>query len=238
MSTFTTPPSLFRSFAACGRRIAAAGTMALLGIAIAGTAVAAPATLSPQVELEPGVVGAVHWTATSGETSSRSTVLEAVGNADQFAAKGFEWTERSDSPCWAELRLAALANTDGQYKRYAKCAKRVSSRKIVSRAGANEVITGLQICLTDKKSSSQNRLKGVRLWGRTVDPETAELGPINGPSHAQRKHCAQWSRRVNCPAGEVATKFRIFGSKAMQGISLGCRAVGMRPAVTIATINP
>jgi hypothetical protein len=73
----------------------------------------------------------------------------------------------------------------------------------------DEAVTGVQVCLNDRPSSSAERMKGVRLWGRTVDPQTAALGPTNGPSETKRKHCKDWSPRVNCPTGQVAAKIRL-----------------------------
>lgn len=247
MSTRTrTPnPSLFRLIAARGRRIAVAGTLAVFGVAAAGTVIAAPAPIAAQ--LEPRMVGGVHWTATSGNTNSSSIVLQPSRDASLNAARQFEWSERSDSPCWAALSFSYL-NSDGAgvlplRAELSRCERHRASIKTVSRHAVNEVITGIEVCLTNKSSSSKNRLKGVRLWGRTVDPETGALGPINGPSHAQRKHCSKWSGRVNCPAGQVAAKFKVFGvsdsgGRHMQGISLGCRAVEMRPVMRSTSVLP
>lgn len=240
MSTRTPNPSLFRLFAARGRRIAVAGGLTLLGVASTTTAVAAPATISPQ--LAPRFVGPVHWTRTSGNAHYISKVLEPSEAGSQYGATSFEWSERSDSPCWAHLRFLPLDGTlyAGKSARLNKCTKH---RQSVKKVRTDAVITGVQVCLTDKSSSSKNKLKGVRLWGRTVDPETAALGPTNGPAYAERKNCAQWSRRVNCPTGEVAAKFKVFGAsdtsgKHMEGISLGCREVEMRPAMQATTLSP
>lgn len=241
MSTPTPNPSLFHLLAAQGRRIAAAGALAIFGLASAGTAVAAPATI--EVNLEPRLAGPVHWSATSGNTNYISTVLEPTLNASGYAARSFEWSERSDSPCWAKVGFTPLGDFDWISRRLNNCDEHRASIKRVSRGQANEAITGIEVCLTKKSSSSKDRLKGVRLWGRTIDPETGALGPVNGPAKAQRKRCRKWSGRVNCPSGEVAGKFKIFSGANdtrpyMQGISLGCRRVEMRPAMQAATIQP
>ncbi len=231
MSKPTRNPSLFRFFAAGGRRIAAAGTLAVLGVALAGTAVAAP-TLSPQ--LAPRLTGAVTWTATSGNTNHYSSIIEPYQNASQYAARAFMWSERSDAPCWGEVLFVGVSDGTSQRARASSCTEHAASRRAVSRQEPTEVITGIQVCLTEKKSSYKDRLKGVRLWGRTVDPETAALGPINGPSQTVRKHCAKWSSRVNCPSGQVAAKFKMFGisenheGSKFTGVSLGCRAIEMK----------
>ena len=142
------------------------------------------------------------------------------------------WSERSDRPCWAAGGFTSIAANESSIDYAVGCTKHNASIKGVSRGELNEVVTGVQVCL----SSSDNRMKGIRIWGRTVDRETAALGPINGPAESTRKHCKEWSSRVNCPSGQVAAEVKLFGlnpgvkSSSIKGISLGCREVAMRPA--------
>lgn len=233
MTTSASNPSLFRLLAFRGRRIAAAGGLMMLGLLSSGTAVAAPAQLT--VKLEPRLVGPVHWTATSGETSALETILQPRENRSGYAAQLFSWTERSDSPCWAKLRFRPLGDDDFTSTTLENCDEHPASNRWVGRLGENEVITGIEICLTDKSSSALDRLKGVKLWGRAVNLKTGELGSVEGPSSAQRKRCKRKGRRVFCPSGEVAAKFKVYSQynasrDDMQGISLGCRKIEMRPS--------
>ncbi len=215
------------------RRLASG--LVVLGLTVVGTAAAAAP--SPSLVTEPRLVGDVTWTATSGHTSAWSEVLEPPESASQVGLRGFNWSERSDRPCWIQAAFTALAGSGGIEAVVASCSYHPASRKSALRGGFDEVVTGVQVCLTDRSSSNRERMKGLRVWGRTVNPETGALGPINGPAEATRKHCnGNWSRRVNCPAGQVAAMATVHGFRygysntSVKGISLGCREVAMRPA--------
>ena len=212
-----------------------ASGLVVLGLTVVGTAAAAAP--SPSLVLEPRLVGEVTWTATSGHTSPSSEVLEPSESASQLGIRGFAWSERSDRPCWIEATFTALAGSGYLKDVVATCSYHPASRKDALRGGFDEVVTGVAVCLTDRSSSTRERMKGLRVWGRTVNPETGALGPVNGPAEATRKHCkGKWSRRVNCPEGQVAAMATVYGLRfgdsttSVKGISLGCRAVAMRPA--------
>ncbi len=211
-----------------------ASAAALLGLVVASTAVAATAPLArpvPTLQLS----GPVHWTAVSGRTGQFSKTVG--GNGDIRAAKHIKWWESSDEPCQFQVGLAAVdgneppRNVDDEF-----CGGSPGSPKVVWRPAAGEFVTAVAVCLTDKADTSKDKLKGLRLWGRIVDASTGELGAENGPAENTRSHCAQWSPKVSCPAGEIATKIKVYYNRQSgsattnehgfaRGISLGCRAV-------------
>ena len=117
------------------------------------------------------------------------------------------------------------------------CKGSPGNEKWSERRGKNEYITKVQVCLTDKKDSTKNKIKGIRLWGRTLNVKEATLGAVNGPDEARHTNCKKWSKKVACPDGQVATKIKVYFEKYNQGpyhevdygfakgIALGCREI-------------
>jgi hypothetical protein len=237
-------------------------SLRLLGLCVAGlfglTAVGAdasataPKTSAPNVHETPEVIerpgesgsdksvlsGAVTWTRVSGDTGKYTKV---VGGENEYqAAYSIRWWESSDDPCKFEVYTRHLNNPDNfKSPDRSFCKGSPGDEKWAERRGKNEYITAIQVCLTDKKDSTRNKVKGVRLWGRTLDVKAAKLGPQNGPDESRHTNCKTWSKKASCPAGQVATKVKVYFEKYTQGpwehdygfakgIALGCREIAQK----------
>jgi hypothetical protein len=205
----------------------------LLGLLLGAPALAAPGPLT-RPEPSSRLTGPVSWTAVSGRTGAD---VDVIGGRNDFQALyAIRWYEDSDEPCKFQASVRHVNTSDLQSRAVEFCGGSPGSDKYVSRPAPGEYITGIQVCLTDKPNTAKDKLKGIRLWGRTLDHRRATLGPENGPAERVRSHCEEWSQRVSCPIGQVATKFKIFHSRDgahtydaphgfARGISLGCREV-------------
>lgn len=172
--------------------------------------------------------GSVTWSAVSGDTGSHSKIIGST--TDVRAAYSIRWYEHTDDPCKFRVynRHINLGGVKTPEKSW--CSGSPGNEKWAERRGADEYITALQVCLTDKKDSTKNKVKGIRLWGRELTAGT--LGPENGPDEARHTNCKKWSNKVSCPSGQIATKIKVHYNEYLWtthgsaiGIALGCRDV-------------
>ena len=176
--------------------------------------------------------GDVHWTAASGDTAEAPKIL---GHSNDFQAfYGLEWWEDGDDPCKFAASTRHLNQQDNAKVDTADfCSGSAGNKKTILRRAPNEYVSSIQVCTTDKKDSARDKIKGVRLWGRTVDTKSGALGPENGPEEVRHTNCKTWKAKVSCPAGTVASKIKVYaehwsgtsGAGYGRGIALGCRRV-------------
>ena len=189
------------------------------------------AFLSPSADASAGksvLDGSVSWTAVSGDTGAESKIVGS--STDVRAAYSIKWYEDADAPCKfrvynRHLNLGGVKTPEASW-----CGGSPGNEKWAERRGADEYISALQVCLTDKKDSTKNKVKGIRVWGKTLT--AGSLGPENGPDEAKHTNCKQWSNKVSCSSGKIATKIKVYYNEyqwtthgSATGISLGCRDV-------------
>lgn len=108
--------------------------------------------------------------------------------------------------------------------------------KMVSSMGNDKHIYKLSVCTTDKKNSYDNKLKGLRVWSRTLTYKNYQPGQtpelIDEPTAHEALHtnCEVWHTPVACEKGEVATRLRVHYNDTghrwwATGISLVCKKV-------------
>ena len=172
--------------------------------------------------------GGVTWTAVSGDTGPETKVVGS--STDVRAAHGIRWWEHSDDPCKFRVYNRHINNGGIETPEKEWCGGGTGNEKWAERRGADEYITALQVCTTDKKDSTKNKIKGIRVWGRTLSAGT--LGPENGPDEDKHTNCKKWKSKVSCPSGQIATKIKVYYNEhawsshgPATGISLGCRDV-------------
>lgn len=218
-------------------------TSLLAVVSLAVVAHATPAPLpAPTGKPAPGqpdpsgvkLEGDVIWTAASGDTAAKTANL---GQDNDFQALyAFTWWEDSDDPCKFDAFTRHLNQEDNTKVDSTKfCNGSPGNDKTVIRRAKNEYVTAVQVCVTDKNESARDKIKGVRLWGRIVDPKTGVLGAENGPEEVTHTNCKEWKAKVSCPAGTVASKLRVYSSRYSfsdvgvgKGLALGCRRVVRR----------
>lgn len=175
--------------------------------------------------------GDIFWTATSGNTAEKAASLGQDNDFQALYATTF-W-EDGDDPCKLDASTRHLNQEDNTNVDSTEfCPGSPGSAKVVKRSAKNEYVTALQVCVNDKKDSAKDKVKGLRLWGRIVDPKTGSLGAENGPDEGTRPNCDTWRAKVSCPAGMVASKLRVYSSRysgsgagVAKGLALGCRRV-------------
>ncbi len=194
-------------------------------------ALALAAFVSPPADASAGksvLDGSVSWTSVSGDTGAESKIIGS--STDVRAAYSIRWYEHSDDPCKFRVYNRHI-NLDGvKTPEKSWCSGSPGDEKWAERRGANEYITGLQVCLTDKNDSTKNKVKGIRVWGKELT--AGSLGPENGPDEAKHTNCKKWSNKVSCGSGKIATKIKVYYNEYQwsshgfaTGISLGCRDV-------------
>jgi len=203
----------------------------VLTTAASALTLAIAALVTPSADAAAGksvLDGAVIWSAVSGDTGPESEIIGS--DTDVRAAYSIRWWEDADDPCKFRVYNRHI-NLDGYKTPEASwCSGSPGNEKWAERRGEDEYITALQVCLTDKKDSTRNKVKGLRVWGRELNAGT--LGPENGPDEDKHTHCKQWSKKVSCGSGKIATKIKVYyntyqWNKAgwATGIALGCRDV-------------
>lgn len=181
------------------------------------------------------LTGDLTWTAVSGDTGQNSYIIGS--DSDDLAVYSIRWWEDSDDPCKFRAYKRDLDDaSDVNLPERSFCDGSPGNEKWAERRGANEYVTAIQICRNDKADSTKEKLKGIRLFGRTIDKAAATLGPENGPDEAKHTNCDVWRQKVACPSGQVASKFKVYyetytvyGTQTdygfAKGIALGCRRI-------------
>jgi hypothetical protein len=93
--------------------------------------------------------------------------------------------------------------------------------------GTDTYIRGIQVCT----NNSGTRVKGVKLYGATLNRSTGALTNVATPKAFDRPNCnGNWKVAQYCPAGEIATKIRVsyddrYANREINGLALTCREV-------------
>ena len=154
---------------------------------------------------------------------------------------------------FGEFRIKELAyqdsypGSDGELHRASKIKLDCGGNlKQVSAPGRDQYIYKLNVCTTDKRDSKDNKLKGIRVWSRTVRYQDYTPGAepilVDEPSAHEaihKPHCDRWHQAVACGAGEIATGLRVHYSAGhtplagperdwITGLSLICRKLRLK----------
>lgn len=168
--------------------------------------------------------GSTHTTAVSGYANKKKTLNDGTW----FGLQGISFWEYGDYACSIETN-ADHFNKVSTRKRdlnlsTVACSK---SKKEVLFKGKDDYIYKIQVCTTDKKDASKNKLKGVRIWARTIN-RGSKITFTNQPSklEAKRTNCKKWHKQVSCPAGQVANALKVhYEDNNITGLALDCRDV-------------
>jgi hypothetical protein len=113
------------------------------------------------------------------------------------------------------------------------------NRKEVSAIANDKFLYKLNACTTDKRKSSDGKLKGIRIWVRTLtykdykEGRAPELIDEPTPQEAYHTNCAKWHTPVACDPGEVAARLRVHHNDVghrdwVTGLSLICKKVALK----------
>lgn len=157
------------------------------------------------------------------------TADKGVEHTVYMGITGIEWWERADKPCRIQARSLSLDPTIGKASSNDKsiCNGDSGNGKSVSFVGSRNYLRAVAACTNDKKDSSNNRLKGLRIYPARVDAD-GTVTALSTYEEVRHTNCpaSGWHPVASCPAGHIATGLRVHhNGDWFRGISLKCRLV-------------
>jgi len=150
--------------------------------------------------------------------------------ADAFyGVKQILWEEDNDKPCYLNVQAKKLSSPEGKVAEISICKGNAGNKKIVELTVDNHYLRGIAVCTTDRKDSSDNRLKGIRLYAAEVEPDGKVIA-LNAFEKNEHTNCAKWHPAVYCPSGHIANAVYAYykgGNKGgyFTGLGLKCAKV-------------
>lgn len=203
-----------------------------LGIAgLATSVLVLTTTLAQGQYVNVKVTGTAVDTAVSGY--SGHAFVRAQSSTDVQGLKGIEWWESGDMPCKLTAHTTHLNKLGPKTFSDALGSCSPGNGKKVKLLGSFDYVYKVQVCTTDKRNSADNRLKGVRIWARTIS-RTNPVKFTDQATYQEVKHtnCAVWKPAVSCGAGKIAVgvvahsgETNSGNNKGFTGLALVCRSV-------------
>jgi len=154
------------------------------------------------------------------------------GNSDYQGLMKLFWMEEADHP--SEIQVTAShINTRTERTAQLDIQPNLSpgNGKTVELTGLDDRIYKVQVCTTNKNNTANNRLKGIRIWARTInygDPVT--LTSQTSGHEARHTNCNLWHTPQACEVGYIAVGLRVHNDgQSFRGIALYCRRVELKP---------
>lgn len=163
----------------------------------------------------------------SGGTSGGSMQHEGMDEHTAFSGlRKITWHEDKDKPCHMVVHSFAIETVPGSPEDKVNdiCKGDEGNKKIVTLAN-NEFATGVSVCTTDKKDTTKNRLKGIRLYSSVIDNDgnVSSTGGYQGNRHT---NCKVWRAPAKCPADHIVTSLKIYSKdNSYTGLGIKCRKV-------------
>ncbi len=166
-----------------------------------------------------------------------------IGSGETFAGiKTITWAEFLDKPCWmgvkpwplnAYIAEDSLPSSIPPEKDINLCnSTQNGDTRSISVTG---YVKAIKVCTTDKKDSSKNRLKGIKIWEAKLSKVPPYVRDVPGsPAKNEHKNCKIWHNKVSCPAGYIASGIKVYTdqeSRYFRGLSLKCRRVSLGRSV-------
>ena len=208
------------------RTFLAAGT--LVALLVVSVTVYAAATSDVKF------TGDITTTRVSGYAGDKVT-LKTTG--EYSPAISIAWWEVADQPGQVKARFRHMNTGDIKDATWDNTSYE-RSKKRVAAVGANDYIYKVQVCTNDKKDTSKNVVKGMRVWVRTLKhgPPLSLTGQ-NSAIEDTRNHCKKWHAAVACPVGQLASAVVVHtsgGVSVLTGLALECRPlINIQEAKTI-----
>ncbi len=168
------------------------------------------------------------WTEVSG--IDHVFTRDYAPNSSKEGLHGFTVTESADDPYSVELHMLKLCSQD--------CPRRESNHLRFDHPGAltfqdwtvkadeDRFVTAVQVCFNGKEDPTKKKIKGLRVWGASIDPE-GKLLYESKYHEKQLNNCTEWRNKVSCPDGKVATGARahfVSDRTGFSGLALWCAA--------------
>ncbi|MCG8467844.1 MAG: hypothetical protein MJB57_06475 [Gemmatimonadetes bacterium] len=90
--------------------------------------------------------------------------------------------------------------------------------------GADRYIVALQVCTNDRNDPEKRRIKGLRLWGATLNPN-GTINRTGGVRHDELPNCRDWATKRSCLGDRrvaVGVIVHWNADHAFSGIELRC----------------
>ena len=150
--------------------------------------------------------------------------------------KGFSWWEDKDKPCKIEVHSVALNPVYPDSLTHVKSEPEGKSKSICNGSPGNEkkakfvdgtdrYVRGVAVCTSEKKKSSDERLKGIRIYAAQVngDGSVEELDVDRDDDHT---NCKQWHSPLYCPAGYIVSGLKVHHrDNYFTGLGIKCRRI-------------
>ncbi len=200
---------------------------------------AAPSSLLGDAAIKLKLRDDATWTSVSGYSAAYKTLGASGGFRGTYKIR---WWEDGDKPCKLELSTRHLNTFDTNLPYMVldgigvqlgkKPCSSPGNVKSVQLTGNSNWIYKLQVCTTDKASTSKNKLKGLRIWARTVnDRDPLSLSTQGSTEETVHTNCNKWHSAVACPSGKVASRLRVHydaSEEFIRGIALECRTLELK----------
>lgn len=169
----------------------------------------------------------------AGEFSFDEIIDDSEGGYKQrrtvFAGiREISWSEKADKPCKIKAKSYALDHSisGGTSKTKSICSGSGGSEKTVKLTTSRHFIRGIAVCTTDKRDSSKNRLKGIRIYPALVS-DNGTVTNLNNYEEVRRTNCPKrFKPAVFCPTGFIASGLRVYhNTDSFRGVGLRCRRV-------------
>lgn len=184
--------------------------------------------------------------------SDRVVTIGFPDSVDEIALNAVSWGERSDEPCWFQVRSTAISSNamtaeNRRYDNVSRCNQPEPTERSIRSVGYSGFpndytvatqqpvyITGLRVCLNNRRT----RIKGIHIEGKQPNPVDSspeilqDLEEIEGVAISPRRsrvNCnGNWLRWSRCGRNEVAVALDVHFEGGVRprsgtGIALQCR---------------
>jgi hypothetical protein len=150
--------------------------------------------------------------------------------------KGFSWWESGDKPCKIKAHPVALNVVDPRASGRVKsepndkfksiCDGRAGNEKKAKFVdGTDRYVRGVAVCTNEKKKSSDERLKGIRVHAAEVGSD-GTVQALDVDRDDMHVNCKQWHAPVYCPAGHIVSGLQVHHRNGyFTGLGIKCRRV-------------
>jgi hypothetical protein len=169
--------------------------------------------------------GSEQWIGPSGSAGPEQSELST--NGPYYGLRSFKFWDYDRRLCVIEASQSSFnaesVTPAGSIK---ICEQSLGAEWKAVDMGSGRFVSAVQVC-TDKVPADQQRVRGARFWGASIEPDgtVKSKGDI---ASFELTDCKKWHPKKSCPKGKVATGIRAHyrdGAQGMIGIELQCQAI-------------
>ncbi len=165
--------------------------------------------------------------------SSSREILEETSYA---GIKGFTWWESGNKPCKITAHSVALNTVNSRSSTQVKSEPDDVSKNICVGSPGNEkkarfvdgtdrYVRGVAVCTSEKMKSSDERLKGIRIYAAEVKPN-GSVEALDVDRDDMHTNCKQWHAPIYCPTGYIVSGLKVHHrNDYFTGLGIKCRRI-------------